>query len=280
MLGISRSSYYEKVKERESRSQAREEESVALREESDAVLEEYMGHPSWGYRKMSRHLLSQGHAWATERRVRRYYQDLGLKGIAPRFKTTRPSRHPYGKYPYLLKDRPVRFPNQVWATDITYIKTPWGMMYYTAVIDWRSRKLLSWRLSDRMDAGFCLDALHEAVMLHGVPAILNTDQGSQYQGKDWKEALDSYGISPSMDGRGRWADNVFCERLWRTLKYEWLFVRDYRTKEELVESLKESQRQYNSERPHQGLDYETPDAVYGRGCFPVQGGDDKQEVVA
>ena len=229
---------------------------------------------------MSRYLRDHGSAWASERRVRRYYQELGLKGIAPHFRTTRPSRHPYGKYPYLLRGRFVRFPNEVWATDITYVKTPWGMMYYTAIIDWRSRKLLSWRISDRMDASFFLDALHEAVMLYGAPAILNTDQGSQYQGKSWKDALDSYGIIPSMDGRGRWADNVISERLWRTLKYEWLFVREYASPEELEESLVEFQRQYNSERPHQGLDYETPDAVYERGCFPVQGGDINGGVVA
>ena len=201
VLGISRSGYYEKARRDGERHQAREEEALVLQEQSEAVLEQFIQHPSWGYQKMSRYILSRGCSWASERRVRRYYQELGLKGIAPRFRTTRPSRHPYGKYPYLLRDRFVRFPNEVWATDITYIKTPWGMMYYTAIIDWRSRKLLSWRVSDKMDASFCLDALHEAVMLYGAPAILNTDQGSQYQSQAWKDALIDFQIILVRKGR-------------------------------------------------------------------------------
>ena len=217
---------------------------------------------------MSMHLKNKlGLDWANEKYIRNLYQELGIKGMKPVFKTTRAGKAPYGKFPYLLRNKFIRFSNQVMATDITYIKTPWGMMYFTAVIDLYSRKILSWRLSDSMKTDFCLECVKDAFEEYGVPAIFNTDCGSQYTSAAFVELLQSYNVEISMDGIGRCKDNIFVERTWRTLKYEWIFLRDYSSAEELRKSLGEFVKFFNSERIHQGLGYKTPDEVYEAGLI-------------
>lgn len=233
------------------------------------VLERWEEHPAFGYRKMALFLQNHTVEGATEKRVRLIYKRLGLKGLTPVFKTTRADKGSY-KYPYLLRNKEIRFVNQVWATDITYIKLPKGRVYLTAIIDLYSRKILSWTLSERMDTSFCLEALHEAIYRYGVPAIFNTDCESQYTSKEFVAALQSYNIEISMDGIGRCLDNVRVERTWRTIKYEFVFLHNWESKKQLESGLEYFINDFNSERPHQALGYQRPDEVYYNGCFPVR----------
>jgi len=189
---------------------------------------------------------------------------MGLVGMAPGPMTSRP--HPEHKiYPYLLRGVSIERPNQVWSTDVTYIRLPRGFVYLVAVIDWYSRKVLSWRLSNTMDATFCVDALEEALRLYGKPEIFNSDQGSQFTSKVFTDVLKEAGIQISMDGRGRAFDNIFVERLWRTVKYEDVYLRGYASLGELTVGLSDYFQFYNAERPHQALDDGTPDEVYQTG---------------
>lgn len=273
LLDITRSTYYEHLKCDRNNKEEKEKENAMINKVSDA----YSSSPTYGYKKMSNYLLSKGEEWATEKRIRSLYKKLGYRGLTATFRTTRSSKHPYGRAPYLLKDRPIRFVNEVWATDITYIDCLGGQRYYyTAVIDLYSRKILASRLSDRMDVRPCMEAVEEAIMKYGIPAIFNSDQGSQYTSESFVKMLESYGIRVSNDGRGRWRDNVYVERTWKTVKYEWLFLREYHTREELEESLDEFQTFYNDIRVHQALDYKTPDEIYKQGCFPVEEKDTKE----
>ena len=217
---------------------------------------------------MSRHLLRKGHEWATEHRIRSIYRELGLKGQKPVFITTRAAKGKVAKYPYLLRNRKIRYVNEVWATDITYIKIGGRMVYFTAIIDLYSRKILAWRLSETMSVGFCLDALMEAVIRYGIPAIFNTDAGSQYTSVEFTSFLNDLGVLISMDGIGRCKDNIYVERTWRTLKYEWIFLREYQDYDQLKRGLQEFVDFFNYERIHQGLGYQTPDEVYEQGTFP------------
>lgn len=272
ILKLPRSAYYAK----RSTSQLKREEKAAEQamqkeiydSQCNKVLEEWTDYSAYGYLKMSKHLLGKGYDWATEHKLRRIYKELGLKGQKPVFITTRPSKTKVAKYPYLLRNRKVRYVNEVWATDITYIKVGGRMVYFTAVIDLYSRKILSWRLSETMDVGFCLDAVMEAIIKYGVPAIFNTDAGSQYTSNEFTSLLNEFGILISMDGIGRCKDNIIVERTWRTLKYEWVFLRDYQEYDQLKEGLKEFVEFFNHERVHQSLDYQTPDEVYRKGTFP------------
>lgn len=208
---------------------------------------------------------SSAKEWATEHRIRTIYRELGLKGQKPEFITTRPTKGKVAEYPYLLRNRKNRHVNEVWATDITYIKIEGRMIYFTAIIDLYSRKTLSWRLSDVL---FCLDALMEAVVRYGVSDIFNTDTGSQYTSVEFTSYLNSLGVLISMDGIGRCKDNARFERTWRSFKYEWVFLRDYQDYDQLERGLQEFVDFFNHERIHQGLDYQTPDEVYDRGAFP------------
>lgn len=239
----------------------------------DAVLDAYTEHPAFGYRKMSNFLSTQGIEDATEKRIRLLYRSLGLRGASQKFKTTRPPKGKFQKYPYLLKNRPVLFVNQVWATDITYIRLPHGMVYLVAIIDLYSRKILSWRLSDNMKVDFCLEALYEAIDNYGVPAIFNTDCGSQFTSDEFTGVLEAYGIEISMDGVGRCLDNIRVERTWKTVKYEFVFLYEWSSKGQLEKGLDGFIKAFNKERPHEALGYQTPDEVYERGCFPVEGTD-------
>ena len=187
----------------------------------------------------------------------------GLRAIYPGKKTSMPSKH-HRKYPYLLRGKKIWLPNQVWATDITYIKLTGGHVYLVAIIDVYSRKILSWQISNTLDSEFCIAALEEAIAIYGVPAIFNTDQGCQFTSEAFTATLDGYGIRISMDGVNRALDNIYIERFWRSLKYEDIYLNDYRTLSELTEGIKRYMGFYNNERFHASLEYLTPNQMYER----------------
>jgi putative transposase len=225
------------------------------------IDEEYALHPFYGSRRMRQILIKKGYT-VNRKRVQRLMRQLGLAGMAPGPNTSKP--HPEHKvYPYLLRGVSVTRPNQVWSTDITYCRLPGGFMYLTAVIDWYSRKALAWRLSNSMESSFCVECLEEALRKYGVPEIFNSDQGAQFTSDVFIRALTKYPtLRISMDGRGRALDNIFVERLWRSVKHEDLYLKGYGTVVALKQGLAEYFRLYNTERPHQSLGYKTPDEVY------------------
>jgi len=185
----------------------------------------------------------------------------GLRAIYPKKRTSIPAKE-HKKYPYLLKNTEVWLPNQVWVTDITYIKLGKGFVYLVMILDLYSRKILTWKVSNTLDTDFCLAALEEAIKQWGIPAIFNTDQGSQFTSDAFISVLESYGIRISMDGKNRALDNIYMERVWRTIKYEDIYIKDYQTMTELKEGLETYVTFYNSKRYHQSLDYATPDEIY------------------
>ena len=223
---------------------------------------EYTRHPFYGSRKIRHYLCGLGHK-INRKRVQRLMGLLGLAGMAPGPSTSRP--HPQHKvYPYLLRGVNVDRPNQVWSTDITYLRLPRGFVYLVAMIDWYSRKVLSWRLSNTLECGFCVDCLEQALQAYGTPGIFNTDQGCQFTSEAFTGVLKARGITISMDGRGRALDNIFVERLWRSVKHEDVYLKGYATLPELLLGLTEYFVFYSTQRAHQSLDYSTPDAVYRR----------------
>ena len=227
------------------------------------IDEEYTRHPFYGSRRMVVILLQQGFL-INRKRVQRLMRLIGLAGMAPGPTTT--VRHPGHKvYPYLLRGVAITRPNHVWSTDITYVRLARGFAYLVAVIDWYSRRVLSWRISNSMDASFCVDCLEEALIDHGKPAIFNTDQGVQFTSLAFTGILKREAIAISMDGRGRALDNIFVERLWRNVKYEDVYLNGYATMGELTVGLTKYFSFYNNERPHQSLGYQTPDVVYASG---------------
>lgn len=236
--------------------------------EADQLLcrlidEEYTRRPFYGSRRMVVYLRSQG-VVVNRKRVQRLMRQLGLWGMAPGPNTS--VRHTQHKiYPYLLRGVEVKRPNQVWSTDITYIRLARGFAYLVAVIDWYSRKVLSWRISNSMDASFCVDCLEDALSQYGKPEIFNSDQGSQFTSEAFTGVLKRAGVAISMDGRGRALDNIFVERLWRNVKHEDVYLKGYATMGELTMGLAEYFAYYNGERPHQSLGYQTPASVYLNG---------------
>ncbi len=226
---------------------------------------EYTRHPFYGSRKMVVHLRIIG-LIVNRKRVQRLMRILGLAGMAPGPNTSLP--HPQHKiYPYLLRGVDVTRPNQVWSTDITYIRLARGFVYLAAVIDWYSRKVLAWRLSNTLDSGFCVDCLEQSLRTYGTPEIFNTDQGCQFTSDAFTGVLNFHGIAISMDGRGRALDNIFVERLWRSVKHEDVYLKGYINMPGLQLGLTEYFDFYNTERPHQSLGDLTPIQVYrtGRG---------------
>jgi len=222
--------------------------------------EEYTRHPFYGSRRMTKYLCGLGHK-INRKRVQRLMKILGLVGMAPGPNTSK--AHPQHKvYPYLLRGVDITQPNHVWSTDITYIRLPRGFVYLVAIIDWYSRRVLSWRLSNTMDTSFCIDCLEEAIKTYGVPEIFNTDQGAQFTSNAFTDVLIKNGVSISMDGRGRALDNIFVERLWRTVKYEEIYLKQHDNVQSLLIGLTDYFVFYNQERRHQSLNYETPDMVY------------------
>ena len=221
---------------------------------------EYTRHPFYGSRKIRHYLMELGYQ-INRKHVQRLMRLLGLAGMAPGPNTSH--RHPqHPVYPYLLRGVAVLRPNQVWSTDITYIRLAGGFVYLVAVIDWYSRKVLSWRLSNTMECRFCVDCLEEALRVYGNPEIFNTDQGCQFTSEAFTGVLKTGGIKISMDGRGRALDNIFVERLWRSVKHEDIYLKGYATMAELLIGLTEYFMFYNAIRPHQSLEYRTPELVY------------------
>lgn len=224
------------------------------------IDELYTARPIYGSRKMTERLRERGHE-INRKRVQRLMRLMGLVGLQPLRSTSRP--HPaHKKYPYLLRGVEVVRANQVWAADITYIPMARGFVYLVAIIDWYSRMVLAWRLSNTMDASFCVDALDEALRRYGAPEIFNTDQGSQFTDGDFIGALERAGAQISMDGKGQWRDNVFVERLWRSLKYEEVYLHAYDDVLRARRGIGDYFVFFNDERPHQALGYSVPSAVY------------------
>lgn len=220
----------------------------------------WMQMPFYGYRRLTAQLRRQGHV-VNGKRTLRLMREMGLQALYPKPKTT--VRFPKHKiFPYLLKGLEVTRPNHVWSTDITYIKMAQGFGYLVALIDVYSRKVLSWRLSNTMDVAFCLEMLEDALK-KGRPEILNTDQGSQFTSEAWVKHVEEAGIQVSMDGKGRWVDNVFIERFWRTLKHEHVLLHSFENLHQARHSIGAFIKTYNQKRLHQSLGYHTPNEVYG-----------------
>jgi putative transposase len=221
--------------------------------------EQYMRRPIYGIRQMTNYLHSIGHL-VNHKRVQRLMNQMGIQGIYPKRKLS--AANPGHKiYPYLLRDMIIMHPNHVWATDITYIRMHPGWLYLVAIMDWYSRYVISWELSNTLDGYFCQEALEKA-LIKNQPEIFNSDQGSQFTSKDFTERLEKSGIRISMDGRGRAYDNIYVERLWRTVKYEEVYLHDYQTVSEARNQLKDYFQFYNEERFHSSLDNKTPAEIY------------------
>jgi putative transposase len=220
----------------------------------------HLKHPFYGSRRICDWLDDQGHR-VNRKRVQRLMRTMDLRAQYPK-RNLSLANQAHKVYPYLLRDLVIDRLNQVWATDITYIPMARGFVYLVAIMDWYSRKVLSWRVSNTLDASFCVEALEEAIETHGAPEIFNSDQGSQFTGEDFTGVLKRHGIRISMDGKGRWVDNVFVERLWRSVKYEEVYLKAYDGIAAARASLGRYFAFYNSERRHQSLDRRTPDSVY------------------
>jgi len=224
------------------------------------IDEIHMGKPFLGSRRISDVLLDDGQV-VNRKRIQRLMRILGISAVYPRPSLSKPGKG-HKVYPYLLRNLEITEPNQVWAADITYIPMPRGFMYLMAVMDWHSRKVLSWRLSNTMEADFCVEALEEAIGKYGKPGIFNTDQGSQFTSEEFTDVLKEAGVQISMDGKGRWVDNVFIERLWRSLKYEEVYLKAYDSVAEARDGTGKWIEYYNNQRRHQSLNRLTPGEVY------------------
>jgi len=249
LLGISRSGLYYQPK-------GISEEDLALMKLIDR---QYLATPFYGSRKIAAWLKSQNYS-INRKRARRLMRIMGLKAIYRRPRTSKPASG-HKIYPYLLGGMKITRPNQVWAADITYIPMARGFLYLVAIIDWYSRYVLSWRLSNTLDAGFCVEAL-EGALKKGKPDIFNTDQGAQFTSEAFTGLLEQHGVKVSMDGKGSYNDNLFIERLWRTVKYEEVYLKAYQDGREAKIGLGNYFRFYNTERPHQTHGYRTPTEVY------------------
>ena len=231
------------------------------------IDQEYTRAPFYGYRRLTARLNNQHGYAVNHKRVARLMQQMGLRAVYPRPRTS-VSEPRHWKYPYLLRGLDIDRPNQVWAADITYVPLPRGFMYLVAVMDWFSRFVLAWQLSNSLDGAFCLAALRRALR-DGRPDIFNTDQGVQFTAQAFTDELEAAGIRVSMDGRGRFVDNIFVERLWRTVKYEDIYLKGYETVPALAAGLSDYFQLYNFDRPHQSLGYRTPADVHFAVEVPV-----------
>lgn len=254
MAEVSRSWFYQ--------SQAPTKPDESDLKQVQAIRELYHRCPFYGYRKIGLTLKDIG---LTPKKARRLMARMGLQAVYPKHRTTIANKA-HETYPYLLKDKQILAPNHVWATDITYIKLNGTFVYLAAIIDLYSRKVLSWRISNTADAQFTVDVLEEALRTYGTPAIFNTDQGCQFTSEKFTGVLKSNGIRISMDGKGRALDNIYVERLWRTLKYEEIYLNSYAGLTELRTAIARYFHFYNTERIHQSLEYRTPEEIYA-GAF-------------
>ena len=215
------------------------------------IDEQHMKTPFYGARQMARHLRRQGYV-VGRKRIRRLMQKMGMAVVYQRPRTTIPVAD-HEIYPYLLRDLVINRPNQVWCSDITYIPMRRGFLYLVAIMDWASRKVLTWRLSNTMDTEFCIEALEEAIAKYGKPDIFNTDQGSQFTSPRFTHILKEANIKISMDGKGRWMDNVFIERLWRSMKYECVYLYTFEMATEARKGIRSWLQFYDAQRPHSAL---------------------------
>lgn len=224
------------------------------------IDELYLQHPCWGSRSMVRQL-KRGGIIVNRKHVQRLMRLMGIEAVYPKPRTSRP--HPEHRiFPYLLRNLVIDHPNQVWAADITYIPMEHGFMYLVAVMDWYSRKILSWRISNTLEPDFCVDALQEALSRYGRPEIFNTDQGAQFTSSDFVNVLKANQVAISMDGRGRCQDNIFVERLWWTIKHQYLYLHSFDSGSSLRKGLGDWIAFYNHDRAHSALDNRTPDEAY------------------
>ena len=252
LIGLPRSSHY-----RSAVQQQETEENLQLMRLID---KEHTDHPFYGSRQMRNYLRRQGYR-INRKRVQRLMRKMGIESVAPKPNTSK--SHPEHRiYPYLLRNLDVICPDQVWCSDFTYIRLAGGFVYLVAVMDWYSRYVLSWEISVTMDDDFCVSALESALRRHGRPDIFNTDQGSQFTGNAFTGTLKEAEVLISMDGRGRAMDNIFIERLWRSVKYEEIFLKEYSSAQEFALSLREYFDFYNNRRPHSSLGGKTPAEVY------------------
>lgn len=250
LLDLARSSVYYRRKPLKPR-------DLDMMREIDEI---HLAYPFYGSRRIMHELRSRGYD-VGRGHVSKLMRIMGIEAIYRKPKTTIPDKQ-HKVYPYLLRGLDITQANQAWASDISYLPMAKGFCYLTVIMDWASRKVLAWRLSNTLDTSFCLEALEEAISRYGIPDIFNTDQGCQYTSDDFTDALSTRGVRISMDGRGRWIDNVFVERLWRSVKYEEVYLKAYESLSEARNSLGDYFLFYNSKRRHQSLDYKTPDEVY------------------
>ncbi len=252
LLGVSRNRLYREASETSA-------ENLRVMERIDML---HLEDPSAGARRLADYLERGGFGRLGRRRVRRLMRTMALEAVYPRPRTTLPLSQA-ARYPYLLRNVTIDRPNQVWCADITYLPMRRGFMYLVAILDWRSRKVLAWELSNTLDTAFCVRALRRAIAKAGTaPEIMNTDQGCQFTADEWIGLLKERGVSISMDGKGAWRDNVIVERFWRSVKYEDVYLKSYTDGLELSNGLRRYMQHYNERRPHQGLDGATPDEMY------------------
>jgi len=250
LLDLSRSSVYYTPR-------ALSDRDLALMRRIDEL---HLQIPFYGSRKLTRELQKEGHD-VGRRHVVTLMRRMGIEAIYRRPRTSIPAREAAIR-PYLLGNLSITRPNQVWASDITYLPMAHGFLYLVAILDVASRKVLSFRLSNTLTADFCVEALQEALAKFGAPEIFNTDQGAQFTSEEWIKVLEGAGVAISMDGKGRWIDNVFIERLWRSVKYEEVYLHGYANRTEARTALTRYFSFYNARRSHQSLEYQTPDEVY------------------
>lgn len=258
LLGLPRSSYYYEVPQPTA-------EEIALKE---AIMNEidywHSRQPAMGVRKL-RTKLREKSLQVGRKLIKKYMEEMGIYAVYPQPKLSKRNKQ-HKIYPYLLRNMNIFLPNQVWSIDITYIKMQHGHMYLTVIIDWYSRFIVGWALSDTLETAPVLEALKRANEIHGTPAIINSDQGAQFTSEEYTGYLRENGIRQSMDGKARWVDNVIIERWFRSLKHENIYINEYNTPRQLKDGIREYILEYNEERPHQSLSYRSPAAVY-EGCF-------------
>ena len=262
LLGVTRSTVYYEPKPEDEEAQQRKETVMGRIDYWHTTM------PFLGTRKLAVQLRAEGFA-VGRKLVRAYMQEMGIHAVYPKPNLSK-RNFKEAIVPYLLRNKVVSFPNQVWSIDITYIKMHHGHMYLTAVIDWFSRKIVAWTLSDTLDTRPVLEAVQNAVESYGMPAFLNSDQGSQFTSEEYKRLLRELHIHQSMDGKSRWADNIMIERWFRSLKTELIYINEYRSPRELRMAIRDYINDYNMRRPHEALDYATPEAVY-KASFAVNG---------
>lgn len=261
LLGINRSTYYYEPIKPDPREQERREQLMAK------IDEIHTKYPYMGQRRITKKLREAGFN-VGRKLVRSLMREMAIYPIYPKPNLSK-RNFKHSVVPYLLRNMPIYMTNQVWSIDITYIKMLHGHMYLTAIIDWYSRKIVGWNLSDTLDTVHVIRAVEEATAKYGIPGIINSDQGTQFTSNEYKELLKSLQIRQSMDGKSRWADNVMIERWFRSLKTEKIYIEEFQTPKELRSGIRSYIREYNTERPHMAHDYATPDSIY-YGMFRTQ----------